>query len=95
MIRAGFVKTIPYEEWIDRIRIGVGSRRDDGVQPSAYPNNPSGLPVLRQERLLRASADFTMGRRMVGQTVSGENRVLSEELICVIFGILDLVSRHP
>jgi hypothetical protein len=69
------------EKWIDRIRIGVGSRRDDGVQPAAYPNNPSGLLVVRKERLLCAPADFAEGQQMFGQIVSGENRVLSEELI--------------
>jgi hypothetical protein len=69
------------EERIDRIRIRIGSRRDDGIQPAAYPNDASGLLVVRQERLLRPPADFAMGRQMVGQLLSGENRVLSEKLI--------------
>ena len=77
-----------YEERIDRIRSGAGFRRDDGIQPAAYPNEPSGLLVVRQERLLRALADFTMGRQMFGQILSGENRVPSEKLI--MFHL-----RHP
>jgi hypothetical protein len=76
------------EKWVDRKRIGAGSRRDDGIQPAPHPNDSTGLLVVRQESLLRPPAEFTMGRQMLGQLLSGENRVPSEKLIM-------FHHRHP
>ncbi len=70
-----------YEEGVNRIGIGVGFCRDDGIQPASHPNDMSGFLLVGQESLLRSSADLTIGRQMLGQLISGENGEFAEKLI--------------
>ena len=65
---------------VDRIGLGGGSWRDDGIQPAPRPNNAACLRVVGQQRFLRSCSDLTPRGEMRGQLLTGKDGMLAEEL---------------
>ena len=64
---------------VHRVGIAIGSRRDDGEQPTPHPHQASRLGVVGYEGLLRPLPRLAVGGEMFSQFLPGEHGMAAEE----------------